>query len=316
MFLLVRYFYFTLTQIVQISFHDPCELLRYLQVRTGQKEDQTMDNSTRRLFLKDLSFGTAALSIAGQASPTNRMPGQPPTGDVETAADAPSSIMAIAAHPGDGFFAMGAAVALQAHLGGQGVLLSLSLGEKGSAHIDPSHYGIMQREASERAAHLLGATADFLDFRDGEIPDSEEARFAVCDMIRQYKPRIIVTHWRGSWHKDHLACHAIVNDAVFYAGLPAIARKLPAHDVRKLFFADNWEDAQGFAPDTYLDITPVFDHWMEACALFPMWRGENGFRYNDYYGALAVARGCLGGSKYAVALMSSPDQLTRRVRVL
>jgi hypothetical protein len=68
--------------------------------------------------------------------------------------------------------------------------------------------------------------------------------------------------------------------------------------------------------DTYLDITPVFRRWFDACATFPMWRGENGFRYNDYYGSLAIERGCLSGSKYAIALMSPHEQLTRHVLVL
>jgi LmbE family N-acetylglucosaminyl deacetylase len=224
--------------------------------------------------------------------------------------------MAIAAHPGDAFFAMGAAVALQVHLGGHGVFVSLSLGEKGSAQIAPARYGALQREAAERAAHALGARAECLGYGDGEIPVCDEAKFAVCDLIREHQPDAIVTHWRGSWHKDHEACYEIVNDAVFYAGLPALVRKQPPHEVRKLFFADNWEDAKGFTPDTYLDISPVFDRWLEACAAFPMWRGETGFRYNDYYGSLAVERGCLSGCKYAVALMSPPEQLTRRVQAL
>jgi hypothetical protein len=76
------------------------------------------------------------------------------------------------------------------------------------------------------------------------------------------------------------------------------------------------EDAEGFVADTYLDITPVFDHWPEACAAFPMLRGETGFRYNDYYRSLAIARGCLSGFRYAVALMSPPEQLTRNVHAL
>jgi LmbE family N-acetylglucosaminyl deacetylase len=275
-----------------------------------------MDDSTRRRFLKDLGLGTAAFSVAAEGAQTSRMPGQPPSGDTEGQASGPSNIMAIAAHPGDAFFAMGAAVALQVHLGGQGVFLSLSLGEKGSARIAPAQYGLLQREAAERAAHMLGAGAEFLGYRDGEIPVCEEAKFAVCDSIREHQPSIILTHWCGSWHKDHEACYMIVNDAVFYAGLPALARKQPPHQIRKLFFADNWEDAKGFAPDTYLDISPVFDRWMEACAAFPMWRGETGFRYNEYYGSLAVERGCLSDCKYAVALMSPPEQLTRRVQAL
>jgi LmbE family N-acetylglucosaminyl deacetylase len=275
-----------------------------------------MGDSTRRRFLEGLGLGTAALSVAAEGAQTSRMPGQPPSGEAPAQASIPSSIMAIAAHPGDAFFAMGAPVALQVYRGAQGVFVSLSLGERGSARIAPAPYGLLQRESAEHAAHMLGAEAEFLSYLDGEIPVTEEAKLAVCDLIRKHRPTIIVTHWRGSWHKDHQACYKIVNDAVFYAGLPALDRERPAHEVQKIFFADNWEDAEGFSPDTYLDISLVFDKWMEACATFPMWRGENGFRYNDYYGSLAVGRGCLGGCKYAVALMSPAEQLTRRVQAL
>ncbi|MGH9397378.1 MAG: PIG-L deacetylase family protein [Terriglobia bacterium] len=153
--------------------------------------------------------------------------------------------------------------------------MSLSLGEKGSAVIAPTQYGALQREAAERAAQALGAHTAFLTYPDGEVPVNEEAKFAVCDLIRKYRPGIGVTHWRGSWHKDHRACYKIVNGAVFYAALPAIVRKLPAHVVSKLFFNDNWEDAKSFVADTYLDITPIIEAWQKACAVFPMWRGEN-----------------------------------------
>ena len=211
---------------------------------------------------------------------------------------------------------MGLPVALHVHLGGQGNFLSLSLGEKGSSTIPPAQYGTLQREASKRAAGLLTAPASFLTYPDGQIPADDEAKLAVCDLIREHKPDIVVTHWRGSWHKDHKACYEVVNDAIFYAALPAITRKQPAHTVAKLFFADNWEDADGFKADTYLDITAVFQRWSDACAAFPMWRGENGFRYSDYYRSLAIERGCLSGSQYAIALMSPPEQLTRHVHAL
>ncbi len=275
-----------------------------------------MDNPTRRNFLKEFGVSAAALSIPSEPGQTAPMPGRPSTSPPEAQSAQPASIMAIAAHPGDAFFAMGAPVALQTHLGAHGVFLSLSLGEKGSATIAPPQYGQMQRDAAERAAQALGASSAFLEYPDGEIPASDEAKFAVSDLIREHKPGVIVTHWRGSWHKDHQACYAIVNDAIFYAGLPALNRKSPAHNVRRLFFADNWEDATDFVADTYLDISGVFDRWIDACAVFPMWRGENGFRYNDYYTSLAVARGCLGGFQHAVALMSSPEQLSRRVERL
>jgi LmbE family N-acetylglucosaminyl deacetylase len=280
--------------------------------RSPSPDPRVPNHPTRRNFLKDLGAGAAALSASHLDA--QQMPGRPPSGAAGTSAS--STVMSIAAHPGDTFFAMGAPVAQQIQNGGRGVLLSLSLGEKGSPTIPPASYGPMQREASERAARMLRAEAVFLPYPDGEIPLNDEISFAVCDVIREYKPVVIVTHWRGSWHKDHRNCYAIVNDAIFYAALPAIVRKFPAYAVSKLFFAENWEDAKDFHADTYLDITSACDRWLEACSAFPMWRGETGFRYDDYYQSLAIANGCLSGFQRAVALMSPEEQLTRHARTL
>lgn len=269
--------------------------------------------TSRRDFLIAAGTGVAAVSMRPDLHAA-QVPGQSASETAGSQLGNFSNVMAIAAHPGDAFFAMGAPVAVAAHSGGQGSLLSLSLGEKGSRTIPIEQYGASQQEAAQKAAEMLGAKALFLHYPDGEIPVNEEAKFAVCDFIRQYKPVTIVTHWKGSWHKDHRACYDIVDDAVFYAGLPALVRKDPAHAVKKLLFADNWEDATGFIADTYLDITSVFDRWVDACGAFPMWRGETGFRYNDYYGSLAVARGCLSNFKRAVALMSSAEQRVQHIR--
>jgi N-acetylglucosamine malate deacetylase 1 len=273
-----------------------------------------MSFTSRRNFLALTSASAIGLSKSTEFLHAAQLPGQPPSTPAGAQDKDFSNVMAIAAHPGDAFFAMGAPVAVAAHNGGQASLLSLSLGERGSSSIPAEKYGSMQREASQKAASLIGAKALFLTYPDGEIPINEEAKFAVCDLIRQYKPSTVVTHWKGSWHKDHRACYDIVDDAVFYAGLPAIVRKDPALAIRKIFYADNWEDASGFAADTYLDISPVYDSWLNACSIFPMWRGENGFRYNDYYASLAVARGCIGNFKQSVALMSAEEQRIQRIR--
>jgi N-acetylglucosamine malate deacetylase 1 len=231
---------------------------------------------------------------------------------------APGKILAIAAHPGDGMFTMGATLAQQIERGGSGVLLSLSLGEKGAPKDVPvQQYGDMQRAATEKAAHLLGAEALFLTYPDAEIPFNEESSLRVCDVIREQKPEIVVTHWSGSWHKDHQNCHLVVRDGIFYAGLKTLQRSQPAHAVSKLYYADNWEDASNFIPDTYLNIDAVCEKWLQACDFYPMWRGQTGFfRYNDYYSSLAVMRGCLAGFKKAVALMSDLSQRTDRLQSL
>ncbi len=223
--------------------------------------------------------------------------------------------MAIAAHPGDAVFTMGAAVAQHVRDGGKGVFVSLSLGEKGAPRdVSVERYAEMQRAASVKAAAFLGAEFELLTYPDGEIPLKDEVALAVCDLIRKYKPRTVITHWSGSWHKDHQNCFLIVRDAIFYAALATLPRREPRHGVSRIFYADNWEDADNFKPDTYLDVSAVDAKWMEACAVYPMWRGETGFRYNDYYSSLAVMRGCLSGFKHAVALMSDPNQRVSRIK--
>jgi LmbE family N-acetylglucosaminyl deacetylase len=123
-----------------------------------------------------------------------------------------SKILAIAAQPGDAFLTMGATVDQHIHNGGAGAFLSLSLGEKGHRPSAPKEYGQMQRPAAEKAAKHLGVEPLFLNYPDGEIPANDEANFAVCDVIRRQKPEIIITHWSGSWHKDHQNTFLVVRD--------------------------------------------------------------------------------------------------------
>jgi len=191
--------------------------------------------------------------------------------------------MAIAAHPGDGMFTMGAVLAKQFERGCGGVLLSLSLGERGAPkNIPVQQYSTMQRTATERATRLIGAESILLDYPDAEIPFNEESSLRVCDAIRKQRPEAVVTHWSGSWHKDHQNCHLIVRDAMFYAGLETLTREYPAHAVSTIFYAENWEDAANFVPDTYIDIDSIYEKWMQACDCYPMWRGQTGFfRHNN-----------------------------------
>lgn len=227
-------------------------------------------------------------------------------------------IMAITAHPGDGLFTMGAALANQVERGGGAVLLSLSLGEKGAPkNIPVREYGEMQRTATEKATKLIGAENVFILYPDAEIPFNDESSMRVADAIREHKPDTVITHWSGTWHKDHRNCHMIAHDAVFYAGLDSLPRKYPAHTVSKVYFAENWEDADNFVPDTYVNTEPAYEKWLRACDFYPMWRGQTGFfRYNDYYSSLAVMRGCLASCKTAVALMSEAGQRAQHVSSL
>ena len=127
--------------------------------------------------------------------------------------------MAVAAHPGDALFTMGAAVARQVSTGGRGIFLNLTHGERGNPAIAEAEYGAMQVSANDKAAKILGAETAYLSYPDGELPDNEEARFAVCDAIRQHQ-----THMRDLTMVDEEGRTLVTLPASFASGEVEIER--------------------------------------------------------------------------------------------
>ena len=105
---------------------------------------------TRRDFLT-IAGGAVALTGGKDLLPSEQVPGHAEGATPNAQQREFTNVMAIAAHPGDAFFSMGAPVASATHGAGQGWLLSLSLGERGSAVIPPQQYRESQRQAAEKA---------------------------------------------------------------------------------------------------------------------------------------------------------------------
>lgn len=225
-------------------------------------------------------------------------------------------LMVVGAHAGDAEVTCGGLIAKLARAGHEVVIVHMTLGERGHPRLSEEEYGEQKRREAEEAARILGAKPVFLPYRDGELPVSREVKFRLCDLIREYKPEIVITHWRGSIHRDHANTYRNVVDALFYAALPAVKRERPAHRVRRLLFAENWEDPRGFRPNVYVDISDTFDVWREAASAYAFARGETGFPYIEYYTCLFRIRGIESGFKYAQALMAPAEQLRQVLREL
>ncbi|HZS05480.1 MAG TPA: PIG-L family deacetylase [Blastocatellia bacterium] len=221
--------------------------------------------------------------------------------------NAARTILAIGAHAGDMEVTCGAVLALQKKKGDRVVLLHLTLGEGGNPKLSPQAYGEQKRREALSAAKALGAEAIFGPYQDGQLPNTEEARRYVADVIRQVKPTHVITHWEKSIHKDHASAHAIVKDAVLLASLAGVVTEHPPHRVGALYYAENWEDAEGFKPYLYVDVSEVLAQWKECVTQYEFIRGGvSSFPYLDYYEALARLRGAEARKRYAVAFDVDP----------
>ncbi len=218
-------------------------------------------------------------------------------------------IVAVGAHAADQEFAAGATVLKHVRQGWSAHFVNLSLGEKGHAKLTADEYGAQKRTEAEAAAAGLGATTHTLPYRDGEIEVAEPICRELAVLLRQLRPTVVVTHWRHSLHDDHMACHHLTRKAVFMAanrhfdldGLPP--------KWARTYYSDNWEDAEGFTPYLFVDVSDVFADYERAFKQFAIGRGEGGWPYWDWYQARCRQHGIAIGVQYAQAFTVEPWQL-------
>ncbi|WP_340022680.1 PIG-L family deacetylase [Paenibacillus sp. FSL K6-1096] len=224
------------------------------------------------------------------------------------------TVLAIGAHVGDVELASGGVLASHSLKGDRIVTLALTPGERGvPAGQELQEYRQQKIKEAGVFADMLGGEAVVFDYCDGELPDNQQIRLEVCDVIRRVKPDIIITHWKNSMHKDHALTHYIVNDARFFASLSSFERELPAHFAAKLYYSENWEDAVDYVPYVYVDFDQAaFDLWIEALSQHWFVTNSKSFKYMDYYKALAVVRGCEARKTYAEAFMVPAETMKLR----
>ena len=178
-------------------------------------------------------------------------------------------IMVVGAHAADAEIMAGATVLKHVDAGWRAVIVHMTPGEKGHRNLSPEEYARIKVEEANNAARILGADCVMLPYKDGELPVNLDVQWAIADIIRQFRPTVLLTHWQGSLHRDHRNTSLNVMESLFLARLPAFVRQHAAHGPSKVLYAENWEDEDGFKPDLYLDVADVFDRYIEACSARP-----------------------------------------------
>ncbi|MGB9620037.1 MAG: PIG-L deacetylase family protein [Armatimonadota bacterium] len=227
-------------------------------------------------------------------------------------------ILSVGAHAGDAEIASGIALANAVNSGKKVAMCHLTLGEKGHPNMTPRDYAELKREEAVDAAEVLDAELYILGYLDGELPVNEEVKHAIADVIRDCRPEVIITHYAASIHKDHVACHENVPDAIFYAALKAFETDKQPHFVRTLYFAENWEDKEDFVPEVILEVNEGdLELWRKAVQCYSLFRGEVvTFPYVEYYEKLARLRGIENHMPYAVAFSLPSGARRRRITSL
>lgn len=155
------------------------------------------------------------------------------------------------AHPDDVELSAGGTVAKSVKDGLRVGIVDLTRGEMGTRGTPQ----IRKREA-QNAAKALGASfRTQLDFQDGNLQTGREQELQLIELLRTYRPKLVIAPWPDDRHPDHSRTGRIVTEASFYAGLRALETGLAAHRPQTvLYYVQNYMIPPSFVVD-------VSKHW-------------------------------------------------------
>jgi len=171
-------------------------------------------------------------------------------------------ILAIGAHPDDVELGCGATIAKELSLGKKIGILDLTRGElgtRGSAEIRDIE--------SANAAKVLGVTIrENLAFADGFFSNDKTHQLKVIEIIRKYKPEIVLCNAIEDRHIDHSKGSKLVSDACFLSGLRKIETsingvKQDAWRPKHVYHYIQWNS---ITPDFVVDVTDFMDTKINA----------------------------------------------------
>lgn len=203
-------------------------------------------------------------------------------------------------HSGDAEITSGGTIAKYVKAGHRATLVHITAGEKGHPGMAPEEYMEQKVEECRKAANALGADFMILQHGDGTLSVNEDIKRELADLIRKLRPDIVITHWKGSDHRDHSSSYYNVRDAVLYAASSLLESPHPPHKVKVAYAAENYEDKDGYVPDVYVDISETFQQKLEAINQHTVFREDlYNTHFIEYYSSLARVRGLEARFEYA-----------------
>ena len=172
-------------------------------------------------------------------------------------------VLAIFAHPDDAELLCGGALAKSADAGHRVGIVDLTRGEMGSQGTPE----LRAQEAAE-AARILGVPVRRnLALPDSRLENTEANRLALVAVLREFRPRVVVTHWKVGRHRDHRLTSELVRDACFLSALKKLdAPGAPFRPVKLVYATAFREDAE--PPSFVVDVTDQMDRKVEAVVAF------------------------------------------------
>lgn len=175
-------------------------------------------------------------------------------------------ILAVGAHPDDVELGCAGTILKLINEGKKVAIIDLTEGELGTRGTSET-----RRAETKLAMDILGVSErENLKMKDGFLSNSEEYQYRIIEMVRKYRPEIVLANAIDDRHPDHAKAAKLTSDACFLAGLPKVKTTLDgvqqeAWRPKHIFHYIQWKNIQ---PDFVIDITDFMEKKVEACLAY------------------------------------------------
>lgn len=183
-------------------------------------------------------------------------------------------LMVFSAHALDFLWRCSGTIARYRKIGADVQIVSLTCGERGESNavwnrqpgITAESVREIRKQEAARVATILDAEIKFLDWDDHPIDIPTARILELGDMIKSFRPNIVLTHFTADFHNpDHAVASDAVIKAVRCASVVGTSPSLsPCDRIDLYMFEPGFSDQIGFVPNVYIDITDVMDKKIEA----------------------------------------------------
>ncbi len=175
-------------------------------------------------------------------------------------------ILAFAAHPDDVEISCGGTIARHIAEGRTVGIIDLTRGELGTR--GSAELRLKEAEASKR---ILGLQVrENLGMADGFFTIDMEHKLRIVEIIRKYRPDVVLANSIHDRHPDHGRASQLVSEGCFLAGLPKVVttQNGEAQVAWRPKAVYHYIQDRYISPDIVFDVTPFFEKKLEAIKAF------------------------------------------------
>ncbi len=205
------------------------------------------------------------------------------------------SMLVIGAHSADFVWRAGGAIAVTTTQGGSVTVVALSYGERGESgelwqmpNQTVENVKRIRHEEATVAAAAVGTTFRCFDLGDYPLNMTDTVMEQLIALFQDLQPQVVLTHTPlDPFNPDHPVASQAVQKARLLssgAGVASAFKRITPPDL--YFFEPHQPELCEFAPNTFVDITPVMEHKIKAMQAMQ----AQGY-LQSYYTELASRRG-------------------------